>query len=395
VNSLIDVIGIAMTNPQNSHNYGVYVHVPWCKSRCPYCSFNVYVARSPAYSSWRDGILRDWGLVEGTFKGRPHSVYFGGGTPSLAPPEIIGSILSRLPLDSRTEITLEVNPGSVSEGRLTEFISTGVNRLSLGVQTFNARLAHMLGRGHTSEHAYQLVNTVQKMPLRSWSIDLIFGLPDQTMADLRADLEEILRLSPPHLSLYGLTIKPGTPFATAERKGTLILPDDAAWRRQYDLIVETLENNGWQRYEVSNFAKPGHRAVHNERVWRGGHYAGLGPGAHGFHPNGNRTVMKMGLKDWLNEPFEIQAPTTPKEAAVDYVLTTIRHADGIDHKTLKNSFGYVVDLNVLDLLIAERLVVVTDDNIRLCYSGWPLSDAITRTLVAGLQAIGETNHPTA
>lgn len=373
--------------------FGVYVHVPWCRTRCPYCAFNVYPERDARWESWAAGVVEEWAFRAPTFAREPddraHSVYFGGGTPSLAPPALLARILEALPRAEDAEITLEANPGSVDAARIADWRALGVNRLSLGVQTFNPRFAHLLNRGHTVAQARELVELVSEAGLRSWSVDLIFALPGQTLADLREDLDTLLALAPPHVSLYGLTFEPGTPFGRAEEQGRMAPPEPELWRAQYDAIVDVLEAGGWERYEVSNFARPGHRAVHNEAVWRGGVYAGLGPGAHGYEPDGHRTVNLADPAAWRGAWTATRELPGPLEAAIDLVLSTLRHQDGLDLERLRLQTGYELDPTRIAPLLrapegAARLLRRQGALLQLTREAFPLADGVVSRVIDAL-----------
>ena len=196
-----------------------------------------------------------WSTMQERFGGKAHSLYFGGGTPSLAPPATIQQIIDALPLEPGAEITLEANPGTIDSEGLKAMRIAGVNRLSIGVQTFNKAHARTLGRGHTIDQARSLLRSANDIGFDSWSMDLMFSLPDQTESDLNADLDELLSIGPPHVSIYGLSIEPSTPFHKAFEAGKLDLPQAELWRRMYDTIVHRLDHSGLGRYEVSNFAK--------------------------------------------------------------------------------------------------------------------------------------------
>ncbi len=190
---------------------------------------------------------------------------------------------------------------------------------------------------------------------------------------------------PPHVSLYGLTVEPGTPWERAVASGKLVPVGEDEWRAMYDRIVDRLEGAGWERYEVSNFALPGHRSRHNEAIWRGGHYAGLGPGAHGFLPDGERTVATAEPGAWLRSPIASRERPTPEQAAADRVLGQIRHRDGLDLESLRTELGASVDERALDLLVAGGLVSRRDDRVALTAEGFALADAVTRHVVQALR----------
>ena len=367
-----------------SATYGIYVHVPWCRTRCPYCAFNVYVDDKPPYERWRDGVLAGWADVASAFSGNAHSLYFGGGTPSLAPPALLQTIIGQLPLAPGAEITLEANPGATDAAMLQAFQQAGITRLSLGVQTWNRAHARRLGRGHTIEQTEQLLRDVAALGFNSWSIDLMFGLPDQTLAELETDLQRLLALEPPHVSLYGLSIEPNTPFAQAQDIGQLSLPDAETWRTQYDRIQAVLEGHGWERYEVSNYARPGHRAIHNEQVWRGGRYAGLGPGSHGFHPDGDRTLCAADWKEWDADPTPMRTRPTAEEAAVDYLLSSLRHIEGTQLDLL-HARGHTIGPQTLHTLKNHGLITFSRTKVQLLPEAFPLADGIVRRLISGLE----------
>lgn len=365
--------------------FGIYVHVPWCRTRCPYCAFNVHVDRDAPWRGWAGAVLRDWRAIAPEFgDGAAHSLYFGGGTPSLAPPEVLAEVVAALPLRPGAEVTVEANPGTLSAAGLEALRAAGVNRLSLGIQTFDARFARLLNRGHTVGQARELVELVRAAGFRSWSVDLIFGLPDQTLADLDGDLDALLAPSPPHVSLYGLTMEPGTPFGRAAEQGRLQAADPERWRAMYDRLVERLGASGLERYEVSNFARPGHRAVHNEAVWRGGPYAGLGPGAHGFTPSGRRTLNRAAPEAWLAQGLEHVEQPTPLEAAIDLALTCLRHADGLDLDELAAKTGHTVPARALAPLLTNGLLERHQSRVRLTHAGYPLADGVVERVVTAL-----------
>lgn len=314
-----------------------------------------------------------------------HSLYFGGGTPSLTPATIIEELIDVFPLEPNAEITVEANPGTITTKGLAALRDIGVNRLSLGIQTFNPTHAKRLGRGHNVRQARELLNAVNTIGFDSWSIDLMFALPDQSLDDLRSDLDTLLKLCPPHVSLYGLTVESGTPFESAEQNGDIVLPPNDLWREMYDTIVVTLEAAGLERYEVSNFARTGHRGRHNESIWRGGHYVGLGPGAHGFLPDGRRTLSLSGVDEWFNNPLPDGIQPTDHEKAIDQVLSSLRHVDGLSLSTLRANSGHEVDESAVVYLESEGLLNRTAEGLQLTDAAFPIADGVVRRICDGLR----------
>jgi oxygen-independent coproporphyrinogen-3 oxidase len=204
----------------------------------------------------------------------------------------------------------------------------------------------------------------------------------------------VLELCPPHISLYGLSIEPNTPFDRAAQSGSLTTPPSEVWRRMYDRIVEALETAGWERYEVSNFARPGHRAIHNEAVWRGGHYAGLGPGAHGFRPSGDRTVGPPNLQQWLEDPTPDVTRPSRHEHAMDRILSTLRHSQGLDLNALRTESGLTIEDQTLRALTATGAVRLVDAHLQLTPDAYPIADGIVRRLIDGLASMDESSVST-
>jgi len=372
---------------EDSFSWGIYVHTPWCRSRCPYCAFEVQTD-SPQWEVWLRGVLDHFADEAPHFAGLADHLYFGGGTPSLAPPAIIGALIKALPIADSAEVTVEANPGTIDDALLQGLVDVGVNRLSVGIQTFQPRLARLLSRGHTVAQAadlLQLVRHYEGLGLDSWSADLIFAVPGETLEDLRADLEQLLETGAPHVSLYGLSFEPGTPLTRARDAGRIQSVDAELWGNQYDLVVDTLEAAGLQRYEVSNFSRPGHRGRHNGHIWRGGHYMGLGPSAHGFRPDGVRTRGSSGVDAWVRSPVgQIERPSR-EDAAADLILSTLRHIDGLPLGLLRSRTGLTVDRAPLRHHFDRGLLQsAPSDHIVLGTPGWPVADGLVRALVDAL-----------
>jgi putative oxygen-independent coproporphyrinogen III oxidase len=265
--------------------FAVYIHWPFCKSKCPYCDFNSHVRASIDQDSWRRALLAELDHYAAETAGRTvSSVFFGGGTPSLMAPAtaaaLIDRIAARWSLASDVEITLEANPTSVEAGRFRDFRAAGVNRASLGVQALDPTALAFLGRGHSVDEALAAVELAREHFPR-FSFDLIYARPGQEAAEWDAELARGLALAGDHLSLYQLTIEPGTAFHTAHARGDFALPDDDRAGALYELTQARLAEAGLPAYEISNHARPGGESRHNLVYWRYGDYVGIGPGAHG------------------------------------------------------------------------------------------------------------------
>lgn len=264
----------------------LYVHWPYCAKMCPYCNFNKYIRENIDDTRMRKCLVKETetlikmsGIVE------IKSVYFGGGTPSLAEPGTISAILqsirSNVSMSTDAEITLEANPTSTEMAKLTEFKVVGVNRVSVGVQSLCDEDLKFLGRQHSADDAIRCVSDVKTLFPGKVSIDIMFGRPNQTVKQWEKELQQILTLCDNHISLYQLTVERGTPLFKWVKEGSIVLPDDDVMADLYQTAIETLEKRGFIQYEVSNFAKDGKEGQHNKAYWEGGQYIGVGPGAHG------------------------------------------------------------------------------------------------------------------
>ncbi len=288
----------------------LYVHLPWCLKKCPYCDFNSHEwgPRSGGQSAlpqqrYLDALRADleaslpliWGR-------RVHSIFIGGGTPSLFEPasidQLLGDIRARLTLEPDCEITLEANPGTFERDRFRDFRAAGVNRLSIGVQSFNDAKLRALGRVHDASQARAAVEEAAAC-FDTFNLDLMYALPGQTLAECEADLQQALAFAPPHLSIYHLTLEPNTLFAKHPPSGALSLPDDDLAFEMLDLISERTAAAGLERYEVSAFARNGHRCVHNLNYWQFGDYLGIGAGAHGKLSFAHRVIRQVRFRDPL------------------------------------------------------------------------------------------------
>jgi oxygen-independent coproporphyrinogen-3 oxidase len=319
----------------------LYVHIPWCVRKCPYCDFNSHERRGELpFAQYVDALLADLDFDLPLVWGRTvHTVFFGGGTPSLMPPEFIDRFLqgasSRLRFAPGCEITMEANPGTAEHGRFEGYRAAGVNRLSFGIQSFDDGCLQRLGRIHDSGEAERAVKLAQDAGFDNLNLDLMYALPEQTLAMAEHDLERAFALQPAHISHYQLTLEPNTVFAARPPAG--IPDDDAGWDMQ-ERCQAMLAQAGYAQYEVSAYARPGRRCAHNVNYWRYGDYLGIGAGAHGKLTLGHEQTI---LRRWkLKHPARYLAAAGTAEAIggddrigperrpFEFMLNALRLVDG-------------------------------------------------------------------
>ncbi len=265
--------------------FGVYIHWPFCESKCPYCDFNSHVRDTIDQKRWCDAFLREIETTaEGAAKRQVTSIFFGGGTPSLMPPETVAAIMDQIKvvwgLDETVEVTLEANPTSVEASNFSALAQAGINRVSLGIQSLNDGVLRFLGRGHSAREAIAAIEVAAEL-FRRYSFDLIYARPEQSLRDWRWELERALALAGSHISLYQLTIEQGTPFHGLLRRGRLTPLEDEPAAEMFLETRKRLQEAGLPAYETSNHASPGAECQHNLLYWRYQDYSGIGPGAHG------------------------------------------------------------------------------------------------------------------
>jgi oxygen-independent coproporphyrinogen-3 oxidase len=284
--------------------HSVYLHIPFCTHRCAYCDFNTYAAQEHLIPAYVEALCREVQLV-GSRAPRgltAHTVFFGGGTPSLLRPECVRQVLDALrgslALEEGAEITLEANPGTVTIGSLRALRGTGVNRISLGVQSANGEELRMLERTHSYADVLEAVSAARAAGFENLNLDLMYGLPEQAMQTWQTTVKRVLSLQPEHISAYALTLEHGTPFGSWTRRGQLAAPDPDLAADMYEWLSEQLRSEGYQQYEISNWARAGRECAHNLQYWRSGPYLGFGAGAHGY-TGGCRYSNTLGIKDYL------------------------------------------------------------------------------------------------
>jgi oxygen-independent coproporphyrinogen-3 oxidase len=322
------------------------------------------------------------------------TIYFGGGTPSLLTSSQVDSILNAINEVFKvepSEITFEMNPDDVSKEFLSGLKSAGVNRASMGVQTFNPELLTFMHRAHTSEEAFRCLELLQASDFNVFTVDLIYGNPGQTLESLKNDIDTILKFDPPHVSAYSLTVEPQTRLGKQVELGRIAPPEDDTVTQHFDLVIEKLAQAGIQQYEVSNYAKPGKEAIHNSNYWEHVNYLGLGPGAHSFwwnkdHKSAERWSNRPNFKNYLSNGWKKSYEKEHlgrDDLAEERLMLGLRTRAGVSFDELKKNYHFSLSSKQLSYLqkLADEDKVIMDDRIRLTTKGLKIADAIHLDLV--------------
>lgn len=372
----------------------LYVHWPFCVSKCPYCDFNSHVRASVDQEQWRTALLRDLAHEAREAPGGPlTSIFFGGGTPSLMPPEtvaaLIGAAEQHWGFAPGIEITLEANPSSIEAARFADLASAGVNRVSLGLQALDDAVLRFLGRAHDLAEGLAALEAAQKSFARV-SCDLIYARPDQSEKDWRQELQQALSFGTSHLSLYQLTIEPGTRFAALAAKGELPQADPDQAASLYELTQAMTEEAGLPAYEISNHARPGEESCHNLSYWRYQPYVGVGPGAHGRR-GGRATQRHKKPENWLKalgrngHGIAEEVELGSAEQAVEALLMGLRLREGVELARIaalgQAPLESLLDRSAIRRLAAQGLVAEERERLRVTAQGMLLLDAILPEVV--------------
>jgi oxygen-independent coproporphyrinogen-3 oxidase len=385
--------------PGTEAGFGLYIHWPFCQSKCPYCDFNSHVAGWIDQRRWLQAYLAEIDRAGQETAGlRLRSVFFGGGTPSLMNPETVFAILDRIratwPVANDWEVTLEANPGSTEAGKFRAFRAAGVNRLSMGVQALNDADLKRLGRLHTLADAMAAFD-IARACFDRVSFDLIYARQDQTPEDWAQELTRALDIAVDHLSLYQLTVEDGTAFGDRYAKGGLRgLPDEDRSVALYEITQELCEDAGLPAYEVSNHARDGAQSQHNLIYWRGGDYAGVGPGAHGRLTLGGHRWATEALRPpaaWLDAVEKRGTGELPRDeiAPVDrareYILMSLRLNEGLDLARLQAISGLSLPPAAVTDLCALNLIMIDEGRVQTTRQGRMVLNAVIRRLAEGLK----------
>jgi oxygen-independent coproporphyrinogen-3 oxidase len=379
----------------SSASLALYIHWPFCVSKCPYCDFNSHVRERVDQAVWRDALLSDMAHEAALVPGREiTSIFFGGGTPSLMPPATVAALIAAADrhwgLADDVEITLEANPNSVEVANFAALAAAGVNRVSLGIQALDDATLAFLGRAHSAVEGQRAIATAQAHFTRV-SFDLITARPGQSLSEWEGELARALAIGTDHLSLYQLTIEPGTRFATLHRRGELVLPDEDLAADLFAATRAQMAAAGLPAYEVSNHARPGEESRHNLTYWRYGDYLGIGPGAHGRR-NGAATERHKKPENWLSAVADqghgltLDRPLTPATRATEALLMGLRLTEGVDLAHVAERCAVpqtaLIDERAAAELAALGLINQRGDRLSVTEAGMPLLDAILPKIVA-------------
>ena len=334
---------------------GLYLHIPFCLRKCPYCDFFSVPHHGTAVSAYVQWLIDDLEQATSHWSGPVSTLFFGGGTPSLLAPHEVARLLSQIDIQlgftPDAEISLEANPGTLDVEKLSGYRQAGVNRLSIGLQSLNDKRLIQLGRLHDAATGLQAIHDARFAGFENISCDLMFSVPDQTSEDLASDLNKILEIEPEHIAVYGLTIEAGTPFADRQARGELSLPDEDAYIAAYRLLNERLTLAGYEHYEISNFARSRKRCRHNQRYWQRQSVLGLGAGAHSFDAEG--WGMRLAIpNDLIAYQADLQAGNDPSRlietfdrhgAMIEALYLGLRTSDGVDDNVFSERFGCSVE----------------------------------------------------
>jgi len=377
--------------------FGLYIHWPFCLSKCPYCDFNSHVRHAGVDEArFARAFAAEIAATAARLPGRTVStIFFGGGTPSLMQPATVSTVLDAVarhwPIAGDVEVSLEANPTSVEATRFRGFRAAGINRVSLGVQALDDAALKTLGRLHSAQEALEAV-AIARSTFERYSFDLIYARPAQTPQAWTAELKRAIEEAGEHLSLYQLTIEQETPFAALHAAGKLLIPGDDAARALYDATQDVCTSAGLPAYEISNHARPGGECRHNLVYWRAQEYAGIGPGAHGrldIAAERRATATEKRPQDWLSRVDSLghgivsDEALTQEQIADEFLLMGLRLAEGIDPARYARLAGRPLDPRRVALLREQGALERTPDGrLRLTLAGFPLLDAVIADLAA-------------
>ncbi len=373
---------------------GIYIHIPFCKKKCYYCDFVSYSNKCDEIGKYIESLIKEINDFDFS-KYEVTTIYIGGGTPSFIESKyiikILNTIFYKIENHNNIEITLEANPGTVTRHKLQDYKEAGINRLSIGLQVTQDNLLKEIGRIHTYKEFLETYKNAEKVGFENINVDLMLGLPNQTIEDLKESLEKIVCLKPNHISIYSLIVEEGTQISNLIEKGKLQLPDEKLERNMYWYVKNFLELNGFNHYEISNFAKKGKESKHNLNCWEQKHYIGFGVSAHSYIEDKrfcNISNLEKYIKNLEKNEIElnkiIEETQTLEDKKKEYMMLGFRKIEGISISKFKEKF---VDNPIylyresLNKLVKEGLIEITLDNIKLTNKGLDLANLVFEEFV--------------
>lgn len=361
---------------------GVYIHIPFCHQICNYCDFNKFFFHNQPVDEYIESLGKEMALWANDLqKAEIETIFIGGGTPTSLSVDQLDRLLelitTYIPMEHVTEFSSEANPDELTLDKMQKMREFGVNRLSMGVQTFDQNLLKVLGRTHSNDHVYEVINHAKQTDFPSISIDLMYGLPNQTMDQWKASLQEAFRLKIPHISAYSLLVEPKTIFYNLLSKGKLSLPGEDLEAEMYGYLLEEMQSHGYIQYEISNFAYVGKESKHNLLYWNNDEYIGLGAGAHGY-VNGKRYSNHGPIKKYMQtidtgeQPLMMQKEVTNVEKMEEEMFLGLRKNEGVSLAKFEERYGLTLrDVygKELDELLQRELLVLEDNFVRLTSRG--------------------------
>lgn len=371
---------------------GIYIHIPFCIKKCEYCDFISYCNKKeyvPQYinalkKEIKNNINKEYKIT---------TIYIGGGTPSSIEENYIADIIETIKLNmndedlkdfENIEVTIEVNPGTVNKEKLQVYKKIGINRLSIGLQETHNELLKSIGRIHTYEEFIKTYNLARKIGFNNINVDLMIALPNQTIRDIKENLEKITKLNPEHISVYSLILEEGTPFYNKYNENKIKLPDEELERNMYWYVKNTLENNGYMHYEISNFSKKGFESKHNMNCWNQEEYLGFGVAAHSYN-NKIRYSNTNSIEEYIKGSNKIiHEEQTLEDMQKEYMLLGLRKIEGINIQKFKNKFAQnpiFIFKEQLNKLVDEELIIVDGNEIKLTNKGLDLANIVWEEFV--------------
>lgn len=362
---------------------GIYIHIPFCKQKCFYCDFCSFANKNEMQEKYVEAVINEIKNITHKEKYTVTTIYFGGGTPSILNPEYIKNILQEIESSFKilddAEITIEINPGTVNEEKLKKYKEYGINRLSIGLQSANDKILKKIGRIHDYKQFEETFFYARKCGFKNINVDLMIGLPTQTIEDVKQTLEKIIQKNPEHISVYSLIIEEGTIIEKLINENKLQLPDEETERIMYWTVVNELKENGYNQYEISNFSKKTHESKHNTNCWKQKQYIGLGTSAHSYlnkkrysNTNNIEEYIKNIQENNISKNITIHEEQTEESTMNEYMLLGLRMIQGININEFKQKFKTDPTIKykkILEKLQKENLIQITKTSIKLTKQG--------------------------